>query len=68
MTIIEMRKALINRYSGRIRNERVDEMPDAQVYAIYRSLEARRDLEPKKKPFGKPIGEQVHYEQLRMDI
>ena len=68
MTIQAMREAVINRYSGRIRRERVDEMPDAQVCAIYRSLVARNDLEPRKKPFGKPINKPVHYEQLRMDI
>jgi hypothetical protein len=69
MTVDGMRVALMERYSGEIRHQRVDRMPDSQVIAIYRRLEAYGEL--RKRP-GIPKKQRLHpperFEQMRMDI
>ena len=69
MTVDGMRAVLMERYSGVIRKQRVDRMPDNQVVAIYKRMEAYGEL--KKRP-GIPTKRRLHppvkYEQMRMEF
>ena len=64
MTVDAMRQAIIARYSDTIRGQKVAWMTDDRVIAVYRSLESRGDLTPRKKKTAKePV-----YEQMRMEF
>lgn len=69
MTIEGMRAVLAERYSGTIRHQRVDCMPDSQVFAIYKRLEAKGELENRKRiPKKQRLNPPVRFEQLRMEF
>lgn len=70
MTVNDMRRILMDRYSSTIRKQRVDRMPDSQVVAIYRSLVERKDLPSKNSrlPKKRRLHEPEQYEQLRMEF
>ena len=70
MTINNMRQILINRFSPVIRGQLVEDMPDPQVVAIYRSLVERKDpiLDNRRIPKKRRLHDPVKYEQIRMEI
>lgn len=70
MTTTAMREELIHRYSPVIRGQRVDRMPESQVYAIYRSLISRGEVGKKPRKAAKKyrLHEREQFEQLGMDL
>ena len=70
MNVTDMRMLLMERYSGTIRGQRVDQMPDRQVIAIYRSLVDRKDpgIQRPGNPKRSRLHEPVRYEQMRMEF
>ena len=70
MTVNDMRRALKARYSPVIRNQPVDNMPEGQVIAIYRSLVERKDTAIVKPRIPKKmrLHEPVKYEQMQMEL
>ena len=68
MTIDQMRNALINRYPGSKWQQKVRNMDDRQVAAIYKCMEREGRLVEKKwkkRTFMQPLKKiEEHYEQL----
>lgn len=70
MRVNDMRIALKTRYSPVIRGQRVDDMSEGQVTAIYHSLIERKDPLINKSPVPRKlrINEPVKYEQMKMEL